>query len=203
MSRKQKIESLLAELAPLTAAGYFVGLHIRFAAPLMTFQTYSKEWSDHYTRNAYALRDPMIAWGISRTGATRWSDIDLPDPFDIMKDASRHGLVYGACISCGEISSRTVAGVSRPDREFTEAEILEVRDIIFRLHTISQPGDTLTKIEIEALQILASGKRYSHAAAALGISESALNARLASARRKLFVRSSAEAIQHAKDYQLI
>lgn len=203
MSRNQTIESLLKELDPLATAGYVVGLHIRFAAPLMTFQTYPKEWSDRYTRKAYALRDPMIAWGISRTGATRWSDIDLPDPFGIMKDAQRHGLVYGVCVSCGEISSRTVAGISRSEREFTDDEVAAINRIVLQLHSISQPPDALTKAEIEALQVLASGERYANGAAVLGISESALKARLSSARKKLFARTSAEAIQRAKDYRLI
>ncbi|MCK0139394.1 autoinducer binding domain-containing protein [Aliiroseovarius sp. F47248L] len=203
MSRNQAIDSLLNELGPMASAGYFVGLHIRFAAPLLTFQTYPQTWSDHYTRNAYALRDPMIAWGISRTGATRWSDIDLPDPFGILKDAARHGLVYGVCVSCGEISSRTVAGLARADREFTDEEIAAISGVVLRLHHVSQPPDTLTKAEIEALQVLASGERYAAGAVVLGISESALKARLSSARKKLFARTSAEAIQRAKDYRLI
>lgn len=203
MSRNHTIESLLKELDPLATAGYFVGLHIRFAAPLMTFQTYPKAWSDQYTRKAYALRDPMIAQGISRTGATRWSEINLPDPFGIMKDAAAHGLIYGVCVSCGKISSRTVAGVSRTDREFTDDEITEINDVVLQLHSISRPPDALTNAEIEALKVLASGERYANGAAVLGISESALKARLSSARKKLFARTSAEAIQRAKDYRLI
>ena len=203
MSRNHAIDALLEDLDTLAPAGYFVGLHIRFAAPLLTFQTYPASWTDYYTRNAYALRDPMIAWGISRTGATRWSAIDLPDPFHIMAEAGRHGLNFGVCISCGEISSRTVAGIARSDREFTDEEIAAISGIVLRLHHVSQPPDTLTNAEIEALHVLASGERYANGAAVLGISESALKARLSSARKKLFARTSAEAIQRAKDYRLI
>lgn len=203
MSRNQAIDSLLNELGSYATTGFFVGLHIRFASPLMRFQTYPKSWSDHYTNNAYALRDPIIAWGISRTGATRWSDIDLPDPFNILQDAERHGLRFGVCVSCGEISSRTVASVTRSDREFTDEEIAAISGIVLRLHHISQPPDNLTEAEIQALQVLGSGERYANGAAVLGISESALKARLSSARKKLFARTSAEAIQRAKDYRLI
>ena len=46
-------------------------------------------------------------------------------------------------------------------------------------------------------------ERYAAGAAQLGISESALKARLATARKKLFARTSAEAIQRAKDYRLL
>ena len=203
MGQNQIIEDLTKELGELAPAGYFVGLHIRFAAPLMTFQTYDQAWADHYTRNAYALRDPLIAWGISRTGATRWSDIDLPDPFGIMAEARSFGLVHGVSISCGPMTSRTVAGIARSDREFTDEEIAELSGIILRLHTETEPPDNLTGAEIEALKVVGAGERYAAGAARLGISESALKARLTSARRKLFARTSAEAIQRAKDYRLL
>lgn len=203
MGKNLNIEDLTNELGELAPKGYFVGLHIRFAAPLMTFQTYPQAWTDHYTQHAYTLRDPLIAWGISRTGATRWSDIDIPDPFDIMAEARKFGLVYGVSISCGPMTSRTVAGIARADREFTDEEIAELSGIILRLHTETEPPDNLTGAEIEALKVVGSGERYAAGAARLGISESALKARLTSARRKLFARTSAEAIQRAKDYRLI
>lgn len=203
MGQNQIIEELTNELGDLAPAGYFVALHIRFAAPLMTFQTYPQAWTDHYTQNAYALRDPLIAWGISRTGATRWRDIDIPDPFNIMDQARTYGLVYGVSISCGPMTSRTVAGIARADRDFTDEEIAELSGVILRLHTETEPPDNLTGAEIEALKVVGSGERYAAGAARLGISESALKARLTAARRKLFARTSAEAIQRAKDYRLI
>ena len=65
MSDKQRIDRELEALGKLAPAGYFAGLHIRFASPLHVFQTYDKAWTDHYTAQAYAMRDPMIAWGFS------------------------------------------------------------------------------------------------------------------------------------------
>lgn len=203
MGRNQVIDELLAELGALAPAGYFAGLHIRFAAPLMTFQTYDPAWMDHYTQNAYALRDPLIAWGISRTGTSRWSEIDLPDPFGIMDEARNFGLAYGVSVSCGEVTSRTVAGVARGDREFDDQEIAAICRIILRLHHETEPPANLTRAEIEALKIIASGERYARGAASLGISESAFKARLSSVRKKLFARTSAEAIQRAKDYRFL
>lgn len=203
MGRNQIIDALLVELDAQAPSGYFLALHIRFAAPLMMFQTYDPVWSDHYTRNAYALRDPIVAWGISRTGATRWNEIDLPDPFGIMDEAREHGLVFGVCVSCGPVTSRTIASLARDDREFTDQEIAEISGVVLKLHNESKPPDHLTDAEIEALKVVASGERYAAGAARLGISESALKARLASARRKLFARTSAEAIQRAKDYRLL
>lgn len=203
MGRNQTIDDLLENLGAAAPRGYYLALHVRFAAPLMMFQTYDPDWIDHYTRNAYALRDPIVAWGISRCGASRWSEIDLPDPFGIMAEAASHGLRYGACVSCGPMTSRTIASVTRADREFTDAEIASVHEIVLRLHHETEPPDRLTPAEIEALRIVASGERYAAGSVRLGISESALKARLASARKKLFARTSAEAIQRAKDYRLL
>lgn len=203
MGRSQIIDELLRELSGLAPDGYYVALHVRFASPLMMFQTYNPAWIEHYIANAYALRDPIIAWGISRAGATRWSAIDLPDPFAIMDQAARFGLRYGVVISCGPMTSRTVASVASETREFTDDEIAAVTGIVLRLHHETQPPDHLTNAEIEALRVVASGERYAAGAAGLGISESALKARLATARKKLFARTSAEAIQRARDYRLL
>lgn len=203
MSIKVRIDQQLQQLARLSGAGYFVGLHIRFAAPLMLFQTYRQDWNDHYTDHGYALRDPMIAWGFSTTGVTRWSEMPVPDTFGILREAAGFGLVYGACVSCGAISSRTIAGAARSDREFTDAELARIQAIVLRLHEMTEPPESLTPAQIQALRLIAAGDRHAAAAAKLGISESALKARLNAARQRLLARTTAEAIQRAKDYRLL
>ncbi len=203
MSFKSDLDLELCKLASLSPAGYFVGLHIRFAAPLMTFQTYDQRWTDRYTEQAYALRDPMIAWGFSTEGVARWSEITIPDPFKIMEEAASYGLIYGVSVACGPIASRTIAGAARSDREFTDAEQARIQEIVLRLHDMTEPPDSLTPAQIEALRCIAAGDRHAAAAAKLGISESALKARLTSARHKLLARTTAEALQRAKDYRLL
>lgn len=203
MASNLSIDNLLHELGKLSPAGYFVGLHIRFAAPLLMFQTYDQAWIDHYTNNAYAMRDPMIAWGFSKSGASRWSEITLPDPFGILKEARQFGLIYGCCVGCGEMSSRTIAGAARSDREYTDDEMARIGAIILRLHQKTQPPESLTSAQIEALRLIGAGDRHAAAAAKLGISESALKARLNSARERLFARTTAEAIQRARDFRLL
>lgn len=64
MSIQLVIEKSLDELAEIAPGGYYIGLHIRVAAPLMTFNTYPQEWVDHYTKQAFALRDPTTAVGV-------------------------------------------------------------------------------------------------------------------------------------------
>lgn len=203
MSAPLGIDRRLHELGLLAPGGYFIGLHIRFTSPLMTFQTYDQAWIDYYTNNGCVLRDPMTAWGFSTTGSIRWSDERLPDPFGLFKEAARYGLKYGATVSYGPISSRTIASVARSDREFTDDEIARVAGIVHNLHDMTEPPEELTAAQIEALKCIAGGDRHAAAAAKLGISESALKARLNSARQRLMARTTAEAIQRAKDYRLI
>ncbi len=203
MSSRADINAALSKMGRIAPSGFFLGLHIRFAAPLMQFQTYPESWSDHYSAKAYALRDPTIAWGFSTTGACRWSSLPIPDPFGILKDASEHGLTYGLTISCGPISSRTIASCAHNEREFTDDEIETISITVRRLHDITEPPESLTKAQQEALRCIAAGDRHAAAAAKLGITESAFKARLISARERLMARTTAEALQRAKDYRLL
>ncbi|MFN3524538.1 MAG: autoinducer binding domain-containing protein [Paracoccus sp. (in: a-proteobacteria)] len=203
MSSRADINAGLRRLAKIAKSGYFVGMHIRFAAPLMQFQTYAEEWSEFYSQNGYALRDPTIAWGFSTTGACRWSALPIPDPFNILDDAARHGLTFGLTVSHGPINSRTIASFARDDREFTDAEIAEVQATVKQLHDITEPPESLTKAQKEALRCIAEGDRHAAAAAKLGITESAFKARLISVRERLKARTTAEALQRAKEYRLL
>jgi len=203
MSVKIALELELHRLGLMAPAGYFVGLHIRFTAPLFTFQTYDQRWLDHYTEKGYVLRDPMVAWGFSCTGTIRWSDPDLPDPFGLFREAAAFGLRHGCTVSCGAIRSRTIASFAHPDREFTDPEIATIGEIVRRMHDVTEPPEELTKAQVDALRCIAGGDRHAAAADKLGISESALKARITSARIRLMARTTAEAIQRAKDYRLI
>ncbi|NUB44505.1 autoinducer binding domain-containing protein [Fertoebacter nigrum] len=203
MSVKTGIDLDLHQLSLLAPAGYFLGLHIRFTSPLMTLQTYDQAWIDHYTENGFVLRDPMTAWGFSTTGSIRWSDEKLLDPFGLFKEAAKYGLNFGLTVACGPIKSRTITSFARHDREFREDEITAISSIVHRLHDMTEPPDELTQAQVEALRCIAGGDRHAAAAEKLGISESALKARISSARVRLMARTTAEAIQRAKDYRLI
>lgn len=203
MSLRAGIDLHTTRLASLAPGGFFFALHIRFALPLLHHQSYPQGWTDRYTEEAYALRDPIIAWGFSRVGAARWSEIDIPDPFDILGQAREFGMVYGFAVSCGPMKSRTIASAARDDREFTDEEITQFARQIEMLHNITEPPRSLTDAQIEALRCIAEGDRHAAAAARLNISESDLKARLASARSGLLARTTAEAIQRARDYRLL
>lgn len=197
------IETHLERLDQIAPNGFFFGLHIRHTLPLFTHQTYPSLWVNHYIREAYALRDPIIAWGLDRVGTCRWSEIDIPDPFNILGQAQEFGMNFGIAVSFGPLHSRTIATASRPDREFTDTEIASFADVIDALHTIYQPPESLTDAQTEALRRIAEGDRYAAAAAKLGISQSAFKARLTAARSSLQARTTVEAIQKARDYRLL
>ena len=198
-----EFDTELKKLDLYAEAGYFLALHIRFTSPLMFFQTYSKEWTEVYSAKGYVLRDPMTAWAFAKSGTTRWSNPRVPDPFGIFQEAKEYGLNYGATISTGPILSRTVCSMARSDREFTDEEIAETDVIVRRLHKLCDPSNRLTKAQTEALKLIADGYRHAAAANELGISESALKVRLSAARDRLMARTTAEAIQRAKDFNLL
>ena len=203
MSNKKTLIQLFNELSAIAPMGYTAGLHIRFASPLVYRSTYPKPWAAHYNDNAYYLRDPLVFWGIGTAGTTRWSEIPLPDPFKVMKQAASFGLKYGAVSSYGPITSRSITGISRSDREFTDQELGLLSEINVQLHIAAKPPSELTRAQIEALQCIANGDRHTAAAAKLGISESALKARLKSARIRLEARTTSEALRKAREYRLL
>ena len=199
----KSLQACFDALSRLAPAGFSAGLHIRFASPLIYVRTYDEAWTKIYDENAYALRDPLVFWGLGVKGHTRWSAIKLPDPFNILGQARLHGLVFGAVISCGPITSRTIVGMAHNEREFVDSEIEEAVKIVQRLHIAAEPPTELTPAQIEALRLLADGDRHAAAAAKLGISESAFKARLQSARVRLGARTTAQALKKAREYQLI
>ena len=203
MTKEKMLDSLFEDLGNLAPRGFSAGLHIRYASPLVYVKTYDDDWLKVYDDNAYMLRDPLVFWGLGVKGATRWSAIKLPDPFDIMGKAREYGLVYGAVISWGPITSRSIIGIARGDREFTDSEIEEAVEIVQNLHEAAEPPTELTDAQVEALRYLSEGYRHAAAAADIGISESALKARLKSARIRLGARTTAEALRKAREYRFL
>jgi LuxR family transcriptional regulator, quorum-sensing system regulator SdiA len=201
MNLTKSMTTILNELNDLAPCGYTVGLHIRFATPLIYHSSYPEEWVEQYNAQSYYLRDPLVFWGIGTSGTTRWSQIPLPDPFGVIKKAAAYGLKFGAVSSYGPITSRSIVGISRGDREFDDEELLRLTDITARLHIEAKPPSELTQAQVEALRCISNGDRHAAAAAKLGISESALKARLKSARIRLEARTTSEALRKAREYR--
>ncbi|KKL88710.1 hypothetical protein LCGC14_1921970 [marine sediment metagenome] len=193
----------LKRLDAFATEGYVLALHIRFTSAMLHYQTYSQAWKDYYSDHGFFMRDPVVAWAFSSQGWTRWSNPEIHDPFGIFAQAAEFGLRYGVTFSVGPVRARSVASLARRDREFSDREIAVLEKLVHRLHDMSRPPTSLTRAQLDALQSIADGNRHAAAAAKLEISESALKLRLASAREKLMARTTAEAIQRAKDYNLM
>ncbi|RME18127.1 MAG: LuxR family transcriptional regulator, partial [Alphaproteobacteria bacterium] len=113
MSASQEFDRNLSLLAELTPKGFGLGLHIRFASAHRLIQTYDPRWVELYTERGYILADPTVFWGFGNDGARRWSEIDLPDPHNVLGQAAEHGLKYGVVVACGPTSSRSIGGFAR------------------------------------------------------------------------------------------
>ena len=203
MSLRTSVDYYTTRLSALAPGGFFFALHIRFALPLMHHQTYPEGWTNLYTEEAYALRDPIIAWEFSQIGTSRWSEIEIPDPFDILGQAKGFGMNYGFAVSCGPMKSRTLPLQRGRTGNFPMRKWSNLHGLFQQLHTLTEPPKSLTDAQIEALRCVAKGDRHAAAAARLNISESAFKARLSAARSSLLARTTAEAVQRARDYRLL
>ena len=197
------IDQGFSRLKAMAPSGLGLGLHIRFASPQLMVRTYDPRWIEIYTARGYMLCDPIVSWGIGTTGCARWSELNHPDPHRIFDQAAEYGCRYGVAISHGSSTSRSIGGFARADREFTDGEMQAIHETVEYLHRIAAPATELTGPQRHALRVIAAGHRYAEAAALLGISESALKARLKSCRSRLAARTTIEAIQRAQELQLL
>lgn len=197
-----RIEASLALLAP---RGCMIGYHVRFSRPVRRICSYPSGWINEYTRLNMIVADPSIIWGVMNEGALRWSDLvrQIPDPLGVMRQAAEMGLTHGVSISCGPPESRSVMGAARSDREFTDAEIARMQDLLQQGHDILDRATAMRPILVEALEAIACGMTYDQACAHLGISRTALRYRLHTARASLGVEDNPEAIRKAIDLGLL
>ena len=203
MVKASGLSNGLAQLTALAPGGYALGLHIRFASAQIMVNTYDPKWVEVYASRGYMLCDPLISWGFGAEGCVRWSALNHPDPHQVLAQAAEFGLRFGIAVSYGPTTSRSIGGFARADREFTDAEMAEIAGLVAVLHHTTEPPSRLPPTQIEALRLVAQGLRYSEAAHRLGISESALKARLRNAREGLSCRTTPEAIQRALENKLL
>jgi len=200
ISRLEDAKSVLADFA---TRGYFAAMHIRFARPLYQIQTLPPAWVDHYTTGGLSLRDPAMTWGYSHIGYTRWNEIDLPDVANVFDRAKAFDLMFGAVFAHGAAESRSIVILARHDREATNGELIALYRAVVDMHDDLCPIHEVTPAQIEALREIAQGNRQAEVAQRLGISVSALKARLAAARASLGAKTVTEAIKIARDSRLL
>ena len=114
---------------------------------------------------------------------------------------------FGAviCVTADEDHPRRTFGYfARQDRELTRTEMTELEASLRAAHFQDPDGDQpLTRAQTDALRLLSRGMRLKEIAHALGISESAVKARLKSAMARMDARTPVQAASIASSRGLL
>lgn len=191
-----------ARMAP---AGHYVALRVGFAFPVAEENRFPPSWTGAYTAQGLMTQDPVMHWVYRNSGAIRWSEIDLPDPANVLGQAARAGLRHGVAVSCpdSDTGQRSFGLFARAGREFTDAEMNRLEAGLMRLHLQCVPPDNLTPAEIEALRHVKCGKPLRAIAQELGVTEGAIKQRLKNGKDKLRARNTTHAAVLATQFGLI
>lgn len=194
------------ELEQLAPSGYYLALRLGFAFPMEEINALPTQWVEHYTAHRFMLHDPIIRWVYVNTGSIRWSEIEIPDPHNVVEMAYNFGLRYGVAVCCFDDNpdgQRSFGSFARPDREFTDDEIAKLEAHIWHLHFEKAPPTNLTNAEIEVLKMVKDGLRLKQIAHDLGVTEGAVKQRLKNAKLKLGAQTGPQATTLASSYGLI
>ena len=181
-------------LSKLSPGGYYLALRVGFYAPERELNGFPSAWTAHYTREGLALVDPYMQGCQRNLGITRWSAVDLPDPSGVVAAYMRFGLLFGASVAIGgsaAVPKRSFGVFAHPQREFRDDELSFLHRALGQLHDAG--NDVLTPAQAAALRLLSQGKRQKEIAMLLGISISAVKARLKSAAQRLGASTPIEA----------
>ncbi len=153
-----------------------------------------ERWIEFYSTHGLVVHDPAMRWAYSNTGAIRFSEMTISDPQQVRAHAAVFALGYGAVVSVlrpEDRGRRSYGLFFRDDRDFQVEELAKLLHEVEAMHGGDSPN--LTLAEIEALRLQSEGLRLKQIAAKLGISESAVKARLNNVKRKLGARTQSQA----------
>lgn len=190
------LKEMRDQIDQISPAGFYVAIRVGFSFPEEELNELPENWVEFYTTHGLVVHDPAMKWVYANTGATRMSEIGLPDPQQVRERAAVYGLSHGAVISvmAPEDRGRRSYGLFfREDRAFGDSDLQKLQGILTRLHAGAEDEPVLTAAEVEALRMQAEGMRLKQIAHALGISESAVKARLNNAKRKLGAKTQSQA----------
>lgn len=200
------LQAMRDQIDLISPAGFYVALRVGFSFPEVEMNQLPSNWVEFYTTNGLVVHDPVMKWVYGNTGLLRMAEIALPDPYQIRARAEVFGLTHGAAISVmlpSDRGRRSYGLFFRADRDFADQELAVLHGLVRQLHTGGNDEPNLTAAEIEALQMQATGLRLKKIAAELGISESAVKARLNNAKKKLGAKTLAQASSIAAGRRII
>jgi len=184
------------KISLIATAGYYVALRVGFSYPDEEMNRLPDAWVEFYTSHGLVVHDPAMKWVYGQVGSARFSELELPDPQQVRAHAAVFGLGHGAVVSVlatADKGRRSYGLFFRDDRNFEESEMLGLQSIMQKLHDGSEDERSLTAAEIEALKLQSEGLRLKQIADRLGISESAVKARLNNVKRKLGAKTQSQA----------
>ena len=191
MSSLNDVQTEFHKLAP---AGFYIALRVGLSFAEVEMNHLPMLWVDFYATHGLMIHDPAMAWAYGNTGSSRLAELALPDPQHVLAQAAVFGLVHGAVVSVLQAQDRGRRSYGlffREDRAFTA---LELRDLERKLQALHEGGEpSLTAAEISALKLQSQGMRLRQIGVELGITESAVKARLNNVKRKLGARTQSQA----------
>lgn len=194
------------DIAAIAPAGHYLALRVGFAFPMEERNELPEAWVTQYTRGGLMLVDPVMKWVFQQRGVIRWSEIQMPDPAEVLRIAAAHGMRFGAAVSVSDHdlrAQRSFGTFARSDREFTTDELDWLAQEVERLHIAKAPPTNLTEAELEALRMVRDGLLMKEIASLLGVSEGAVQQRLKNAKLKLNASTSSQAVSMASGFGLI
>jgi LuxR family transcriptional regulator, quorum-sensing system regulator SdiA len=155
VTEAQEIMRIMLGLSEHSPSGFAVALHARFTAADYVHQTYSRTWSAIYSQNGYVMQDPTVSFGFQHLGCIRWSALAAQDTMKIYEQARAYGLNYGFACAVEFNGSRSIAGFSRDDREYDDAEMAAMEGDLADLHRLTAIPGVLSPALREELRQLA------------------------------------------------
>jgi LuxR family transcriptional regulator, quorum-sensing system regulator SdiA len=154
MTLRAEIFALIEQLDQQSPSGFAIALHIRFAAPRYLFQSYPKNWMDHYSRKGLVTNDPTIRWAMGNAGRVRWSELEAIDTAGVLEQAKNFGILNGVTVAVLDDISRSIASFARADRDFDEAEMDRLEETFTKLHRATAEAERLDELDEHALKEL-------------------------------------------------
>ena len=159
-SQDMDLSVVLGEFKERSSSGYAMGLHINFTTPAYFFQSYPRDWLEHYSNAGLLVNDPTVAWCFENIGYRRWSELD--DPAGVLNEAAKYDLCYGFSYATNTGGSLSMSGFTRPDREFSDAEIKELVDLFEAMHIATKdqaalPPETVSQLKKMSIMVTHPG----------------------------------------------
>jgi LuxR family transcriptional regulator, quorum-sensing system regulator SdiA len=135
---RDEVREIVMRIESLASSGFVLGFNLGVVSADYMFQTYPPAWLQIYDAEVMLLKDPTVAWCMRNTGVVRWEDLHPLDEHGVLSRAREHGLKHGFTIALDFDGRRSAGGFAR--RDFTDAEIADVRGNFGRLYHLGNHG---------------------------------------------------------------